>query len=411
MPEMLQSLQILQLAAADLEALIVEEFERNEALELDRPPRSARVDAHGGEVSAVDLAPAQGPGLDEHLRAQLAWLECTPAMVEAVLAVAGHLDERGLLTMDERDLAEELVDADVAAALALLRTLEPRGIGATCGAEAMLMQLDRGDADRGAIEALLRGHLDDLARNRLPQVARAIGVDLPELHRLVARIRELNPRPAETFARETPLWVRPELSVELVDGDVVVRLLDAHLPALRVSSRCAALAEDGDAELRAYLRPKLAAARDLIRAVDLRRHTLLAVTTAVMRRQTGFLLEGARRLLPLRMQDVGEAIGVHASTVSRAVAGKWVITPQGTCALRGFFDTGGASTDDAAVMGQRAVRARIAALIAGEDPRRPLSDDELATLLASEGIAIARRTVAKQRAESGLPSRSRRRAH
>ena len=228
----------------------------------------------------------------------------------------------------------------------------------------------------------------------------------------VDAISHLDPRPGAAFARQPAEWVRPELRVELTDDDVVVSFVAAHLPALRVSARCAALAADGDAELRAYLRPKLAAARDLIRAVDLRRHTLLAVTTAVMRRQTAFLGEGPRSLLPLRMQAVADAIGVHASTVSRAVAGKWVITPQGTYPLRDFFDTGGAATPAGGdAVGQRGVPARIAELIAGEDPRRPLSDDELSALLASAGVQIARRTVAKHRNELGLPKQSRRRVH
>lgn len=411
LPEMLQSLQILQLAAQDLEAFVVAEFERNEALELRRPAAERR-EARGGEFSAVDLAPAPEPDLQVFLRAQLAWLECPADLTETVLAVAEHLDERGLLTSGESELAATLPGADVAPAIALLRTLEPKGIGAASTTAAMLTQLDSDDPDRARIEVLLTSYLEELARNRQPQVAHALAIDVPELQRLLARIRALDPRPGAAFARQPAEWVRPELCVELTDDDVVVSFVAQHLPALRVSARCAALAAEGDAELRAYLRPKLAAARDLIRAVDLRRHTLLAVTTAVMRRQTAFLGEGPRSLLPLRMQEVADAIGVHASTVSRAVAGKWVITPQGTYPLRDFFDTGGATTPRGSdAVGQRGVQARIAELIAGEDPRRPLSDDELSALLASAGVQIARRTVAKHRKELGLPGQSRRRAH
>ena len=411
LPEMLQSLQVLQLAAQELEAFVVAEFERNEALEL-RLPKADRSEARGGEISAVDLAAAPELDLQAFLRAQLAWLECPADLTHTVLAVAEHLDERGLLTTGESELAATLPGADVAPAIALLRTLEPKGIGAASATAAMLTQLDSDDPDRARIEVLLTSYLEELARNRQPQVAHALATDVPELQRLLARIRALDPRPGAAFARQPAEWVRPELRVELTDDDVVVSFVAAHLPALRVSARCAALAADGDAELRAYLRPKLAAARDLIRAVDLRRHTLLAVTTAVMRRQTAFLGEGPRSLLPLRMQAVADAIGVHASTVSRAVAGKWVITPQGTYPLRDFFDTGGAATPAGGdAVGQRGVQARIAELIAGEDPRRPLSDDELSALLASAGVQIARRTVAKHRNELGLPRQSRRRVH
>jgi len=209
------------------------------------------------------------------------------------------------------------------------------------------------------------------------------------------------------MARSPRIAVRVELSARLVDGEVVVRARGGDVPELAVDARYAELARSGDPALRRYLLPKLGAARALIRAVGQRRRTMVKVAAAIMRRQVPFLEHGDARLCALRMADVADDLGCHTSTVSRAIAGKWIDTVHGVRALRGFFagsPGSGSGAGAGPVLGARAVRRRVAELIAAEDPARPLADDELVALLASEGITVARRTVAKYRAELGLPA-------
>jgi len=403
LPEMLRSVEILQLAADDLSAVIERELASNEALQARRPaPRAA------GDGSGV-LALAEAPPLDlrSWLQVQLAWRACPPELTARVLGLAELLDERGLLPHSDSELSAALGGDEWFEPLAVLQTLEPRGVGARTAVEGMLLQLDGDDPDRDDIAALLTEHLDELARHRLEPVARALGLAREDLQVLLARIRALNPRPAAALTASAEPPVRVELEAFLEAGQVVVRLRNGQLPELRLHPHYRKLARAGDAEVRRYLRPKLAAARGFIRALDLRQRTLLRVAGAVLRRQAAFLEHGPRQMRPLRMAEVAEQLGCHTSTVSRAIAGKWVATEHGAIALRAFFDgaclttraTGTASLEPGDGLGQRGVLERVRELIAGEDPVRPMSDDQIAVLLRSEGIAIARRTVAKYRTE------------
>ncbi len=419
MPEMLRSIEILQMAADDLCTLIEREVESNETLLASRKTRTARGD---DGYDAAAHVPAPGTDLPTWLRLQLAWRECPADLTQSVLALAELLDERGLLPQSDQELAAAIGHAAWHDALAVLQTLEPRGVGARTAVEAMLLQLDPGDPDRDDIAALLSEHLDELARHKTPQVAKALGLEPSDIERLLQRVKELNPRPASTLLSATPPPLRVELEAHLENGQVVVRVRGGDLPELRVSPRYAAMARGDDSELRRYLRPKLAAARSLIRAVDQRRRTLLRVAAALLRRQVPFLQHGVRQMRALRMAEIATELDCHVSTVSRAIAGKWVDTEHGAFALRAFFDGAhlgaapvlatGAPTAIGAlgVLGARGVQERIRELIAAEDPARPLSDVEVATLLCSEGIEVARRTVAKYRAELGLPAQWRRRS-
>lgn len=413
-PEMLRSVEILQLAAHELCALIAREVEDNETL-LWRPARGA---ASGDATGAIAFAEAAPPDLRAWLRLQLAWRGCSDTLTERVLALADLLDERGLLPQSDAELAAAL-PGDWFDPLAVLQTLEPRGVGARTGVEAMLLQVDGADPDCEDIAALLTEHLDALARNRVPQVAKALDLDVCAVEHLIERIKAFNPRPASPFSTELAAPLSIELDAHFEDGEVVVRLRGGDLPELRVHPHYAKLARSGDATLRRYLRPKLAAARGLIRAVDQRRRTLLRVSGAILQRQAAFLLHGVRRMQPLRMAEVASDLGCHTSTVSRAIAGKWVGTIHGAYSLRGFFDGGlngsSAPAQTAALtspvgLGQRGVQERVRELVAAEDPARPLADDQIAVLLRSEGIEIARRTVAKYRADLGIRSQWRRRS-
>lgn len=438
LPQMLQSIEVLQMATADLLQFLQLEAERNETLDLraESPEpalpqpseqRSTDLDPDAGGVSHgsaddgedrkrafLENVAADRCTLVDHVREQLAYREVPPALADVVVRLTENLDDRGLLPFPLAELAREFdVPAELlATAQRELQTLEPRGIGAADPVAAMLLQA-AGDPDLGIIERLLREHLEDLGRNRLPDVARAVGLTLDELQELLDRMRELNPRPAAEFAEVAEPAIRPDAYARLLDGRVVVSLDPAAMPEVAIDADYAALAKDRGTspELRDYLRPKLRVARDLITALQQRQETLLRVVQAVMEEQRPFLQRGRSAIAPLRMRVIAERLQMHTSTVSRAIAGKYVATEHGSFRLRDFFDGSRLADQQVAGQGKLGVAQQIADLVAAEDKHAPLSDDDLVSELARRGVQVARRTIAKYRQELDIPSSYRRKQH
>jgi len=431
LPQMLQSIEVLQLATADLLQMLDQELEQNETLEARAVPseepavpppatvaeredtgweewrRGPADDGEDSKSAFLANVPARGDSLVEFIRQQLAYRGVPSLLAEAVATLVEHLDDRGLLPYSLEELAEQL-DAPLpllTEARAVLLTLEPCGIGAFDPIEAMLLQA-AGDPDLESIERLLREHLEALGRNKLPDVARALEVSVDELHHLLERMRSLNPRPAAAFTTGAEEPLRPDAFVWLHDGAVHVALDDASLPDLQVNAEYAALASDRRTarEVRDYLKPKLRSARDLIDAVHQRQATLLRVVDAVMKEQRPFLAKGRTAIRPLRMSDIAERLGLHTSTVSRAIAGKHVQTDRGVFRLRDFFDGGRTESLVGEGHGRMAVAEQIAEIVAQEDKRAPLSDDDLVSRLQARGVQCARRTVTKYRKQLGIPS-------
>ena len=433
LPQMLQSIEVLQLATAELLQKVDAELQQNETLEALPPPaveppapaevrvadrdddgwrewrRGPAGDDEDGKGAFLANVPARPDSLVEHVREQLAFRGVPALLADAVMLLVEHLDERGLLAVDVASLAEQF-DAPLdllTQARDLLQTLEPRGLGAADPIAAMLLQA-AGDPDLPTLERLLREHLDELAKNKLPDVARELALSVDELKELVDRMRALNPRPAAAFTDAAAAPLQADAFAWLHDGEVCVALDDAALPDLQVSAEYAAMAraKGTPSEVKAYLRPKLRSARDLIQAVAQRQATLLRVVEAVLREQQAFLQKGRTAIKPLRMADVAARLGLHASTVSRAIAGKNVQTDRGVFRLRDFFDGGRAGADGAEAEGQgrMAIAQRIAELVDAEDKSQPLSDDELVARLQAAGVQCARRTVTKHRKELGIPS-------
>ena len=431
LPHMLQSIEVLQLATTDLLAFLDQELQQNETLEarpvaqaeLGEPPpaplaeredsgwdewrRSPADDGTDKKSAFLANVPAPTESLVEFVREQLAFRQVPALLADAVVQLTEHLDGRGMLPFGIDDLAEQL-DAPMALlaeARDLLRTLEPRGIGASDAIDAMLLQA-AGDPDLPTIERLLREHLDDLGRNKLPDVAKALALSVDELQDLLQRMRGLDPHPAAMFCDSDARPLRPDAFVWWHDGAVHVALDDVSLPDLQVSAEYQALANDrGTArEVREYLQPKLRSARDLIDAVQQRQATLLRVVEAVLKQQSEFLQKGRALIRPLRMSDIADELGIHTSTVSRAIAGKHVQTDRGVFRLRDFFDGGRIDAAPAAGQGRMALVDQIADIIAAEDKHAPLSDDELVQALQQRGAQCARRTVTKYRKQLGISS-------
>ncbi len=438
MPQMLQSIEVLQLATADLLQLVALQLETNEVLELepmqdsaevaaevaeaaaavadewDAPGVRANVDEIDGRRALLENQPAHADALLATVNEQAAFRELPRALANAVMLLAERLDERGLLLLRLETVAAETGVAIEVLRLALgeLQAMEPRGLGAGSGVEAMLLQAV-GDPDFVLIERLLTQHLEALARNKWPDVARALQVDLDELRALIDRIHHLSPAPAAGLRAAAEPSITPDVAAWLVDGQVEVALVDDQMPQLAVSEAYQQLLQDRatDRALREHLRTRVRAANDLIFAIAHRQSTLRNVARVVMQHQRDFLVRGRIALRPLRMADIAQELGLHPSTISRAIAGKYVTTTVGTLALREFCDGGSADGNDEAGHARSAIGQHIADLVQAEDRSKPLSDDALVGRLAARGIQVARRTVTKLRQAMGIASSYRRKQH
>jgi RNA polymerase sigma-54 factor len=438
LPQMLQSIEVLQLATVDLLALVETELQSNETLELQPAAESwdlvdaasgaersaereweaagvrAAADGVDGHRAFLENQPAHVDRLLESIREQLLFRDVSKAVQEVVLDIAGMLNDRGLMPLSLEDLAAATGHGRELCrdALAELRQLEPRGLGAASPVEAMLVQAEQ-DPDFELMRRLLEEHLQHLADNKLPLVARCVGLSLQELQDVLDRMRSLQPAPGAEFLDDGPPAQACDLHAWLAGDRVEVALTDS-LPDLMVSAKYEALLRDRqqDPSLRDYLRGMVRAARDLIGAISMRKATLLRVARVVLASQRPFLEQGKAALRPLRMTEVAERLGVHPSTISRAIAGKYVSTHLGTFALRSFFDAGReVAGGRAPELARNGVAVRLKQLVDGEDKRAPLSDDVLVDRLAEQGIEVARRTVAKMRSELQIPSSYRRRRH
>ena len=297
-------------------------------------------------------------------------------------------------------------------ALELVQSLDPPGVGARGTPECIIIQLRRSPGDTAFEQRLIAQHFQDLVQNRLPKIAKEMGADLEGVKQAVEVIAAMNPRPGALFGGRAAHHVRPDLVVELVGDEYQVRLNDWGLPRLRVAPAYLDLLrqEHQDKQLREYVQEKIRSARWLIEAINQRKNTLLKIAKAVVELQREFIDKGLAHLKPLPMQEVADRLGVHASTVSRAMTDKYIQTPQGVIPLRSFI-TGGYQTADGEGESAQAVRERIKELVAGEDPDKPLSDLQIVAALRAAGLDVARRTVAKYREKLGIAGSRRRKKY
>jgi RNA polymerase sigma-54 factor len=300
---------------------------------------------------------------------------------------------------------------EVARVLGQLRTAIHPAIGARDLRECLLLQLEAHGVDSPLLRTLIEHHLDDITTNRLPRIAKATGRTLEEIKDALETMRGLDPHPSADFGEATAAVITPDVTVEEVDGRYEVRLNRQRVPELTLSPTYRQLLRDakkGDG-VQEWVKKKLEAARWFIDAVAQRQSTLQRIANAIFERQREFLDKGVRALKPLRMQEVADQVGVHISTVSRAVSGKYAQTPRGTLPLKYFF-TGGTPKESGGVASQASIKNRIAELVKQEDRSNPLSDDQLADLLEQrDRVRIARRTVTKYRKALSIPSSSQRR--
>jgi RNA polymerase sigma-54 factor len=359
-----------------------------------------------------ELADPNSEGLKGHLLWQLSLSRLSGAERRIAEVLIDAIGPDGYLTLSAAEIeatlaAEAPIRGEaIEAVRQLILQLDPPGCGAYGLAEcldAQLLALPPDTPGRALARRVVREHLEQLAQGDAPRLARRLGVALEELERAVALIRRLDPRPGARLGAEAAPYVEPDVLVcrqgrdwrVMLNPEIALRLaLDPHYTRLAACAR---------RDARAYLREQMREARWLIRCVNSRYETILRVAQAVFERQRGFLEYGPMAMTPLVMREIAAALGMHESTVSRATSRKYALTPRGTYELKYFFSQG-LETVEGGAASATAVQEMIRAMIAEEDPRRPLSDLALAEALGRRGITVARRTVAKYREAMKIPS-------
>lgn len=466
-PQLRQSLKILQVAAMDLRTVIQEELQANPTLE-EQPMEGVSLDTPSSDDSEHDsssnhddsqsggdemdfskefdiltkldqdwrdyMANAGGnqphtseddekrqhlfdslvseTSLQEHLMSQAEMADVDDATIDAMRYLVGSLDDRGFLTQSVSDIALQTalpLDA-VQSAHALLKSLDPPGIGAMDLKECLALQLvakGRGDSLAARI---VRNHFPLLIRRRIPDIARRSGATLEDVQHAIEEIGTLDPAPGRRFADDSNRVVTPDVTVEKDGDEWKIELNNDYIPRLRISNTYKELIAKGslNRQERDYLRERIRSGRFLINSIEQRQQTIERITREIIKVQGEFFEEGVSKLRPLTMTQIADTVGVHETTVSRAIANKYIRTPHGVFEFK-FFFTPGYKSDGGDSVSNTSVKEMINDLIDVEDRGRPYSDQDLVAKLQDKGIKIARRTVAKYREELGiLPSNLRR---
>ena len=456
-PQLRQAIRLLQLSTIELQAEVQEALDSNLMLEADDDTDGAAVaeaavapaDIPGElpvdsvwedvyDVSPVGCGPPggefDGAGLDadraqtESLKDRLHWQMSMmrSSDVDRVIgaAIIDAVDDDGYLMLTIEDIRQsldrnldprsrEVALQEVEAMLRRIQNFDPPGVAARDLGECLALQLRQLPPDtewREAALALVGGHLPLLASRSYPQLMQALGIGRDELQCVIDLIRSLSPRPGSAVESSAPEYVVPDVFVHRDGGAWQVSLNPDAFPRLRVNTHYASLIRRADDSAdNNTLKSHLQEARWFIKSLRNRRETLLKVATCIVERQKGFLEHGEEAMKPMVLSDVAAAVGMHESTISRVTTRKYMHTPRGIFELKFFFSSH-VYTIGGREASSTAIRALLRKLIAAENPSRPLSDNRLVTLLAEQGIRIARRTVAKYRETMAIPSSAERRA-
>jgi RNA polymerase sigma-54 factor len=361
---------------------------------------------------------ARPQSLHEYLLEQFSFNSVKPPLRQFGEYLIQHLDHNGRLqsllaeicqqfnrVYDENVTHEQAEDV-----LKMVQQLDPPGVGARDHSEMLLLQITDHMPFHEVMRVLVRDHLEDIAFNRLPIIQKATGYSIDMIKVGIEQIQTLNPYPGRGFEQRPVQRVTPDLAVEKDDHDkYVVRLLDEYVPELRISPRYAKmLKENPTPETREWIKKKVESARWLIESIEQRYSTVKKVAQEIIDHQTEFLDRGPEHISPLKMQQIADRVGVHVTTVSRAVDEKWIQTPRGLFPLKRFFG-GGTQAANGEEVAWDTIRIKLQELIDSEDKFHPLSDDALVEALSEQGLTLARRTITKYRKQMGIPSSRQRR--
>ncbi len=351
--------------------------------------------------------------LGQHLREQLSVTVMDEEVRDAAESIIGNLDEDGYLSasLDEIATVGDHKMEHVEAALKMVQSLDPAGVGARNLRECMLLQIESVNGKGGVAWQIVSNHLRLLETRQYKEIAKVMGRPLEHVEIAVQMIQHLNPRPGLRYSGAGARVVEPDVYFIKDGDDFVIQMNDEDVPQLRLNSQYKRMLDrDNGAtkEVREYVRERYTSAIQLMKNIEQRKQTIMKVCQAIVRRQMEFLNNGIDELKPMMIKEVAEEVGVHPSTVSRAVANKYVHTPQGVFELRYFFSeavqgpSGGATP-------LLILKRKVKKMIDDEDKMKPLTDEQITALLQREGIDVTRRTVAKYREDMKIPSTHQRR--
>lgn len=447
-PQLQQSLVILQAPMLELRNIVQQELQTNPVLEeegaeitpeAEKTPESddfkeefdqlAKLDEEWREYMAQSNSYsgrsdedeerrqfffdsiANQETLQQHLIGQLNGAELSPGDRRLAELIIGNIDDNGFLQIspDEMHANTGVPVEDLRRLLEVVQAFHPAGVGAVDLRDCLLIQLRRLGREGTLEYQILARYLDELGKRRYPEIARRLGVTVDQIQQAAYSIATLDPKPGAIFAPDPNNYVLPDVAVEKIGDAYTVSLNGEQIPHLRISNAYKdIMAQDGSGgDVKDYIREKIRSGKFLIKSIHQRQQTISNIANQIVSRQEEFLDKGTAFLRPLTMVQIAEAVGVHETTVSRAISGKYMSTPQGVFEMRYFF-TPGYQTASGESMSNTSVKEAILDLIKGESALNPLSDKEIVSILSERGIPIARRTVAKYRNELNiLPSNMR----
>jgi RNA polymerase sigma-54 factor len=446
-PQLQQSLQILQAPMLELRNLIQQEIQTNPTLEdesteptiedkqaereefAEEFDRLAKLDEEWRDYMAQSASYSgrsseeeerrqfffdslvKEETLQQHLFEQVRSCGLPEGDQKLAELIIGNIDERGFLQTAPEEIANNtgMEVTELQRVLEVVQTFHPVGVAARDLRECLLIQLKRLGKEGSLEWRVVDRFLDDLGKRRFPEVARRLGTTVDQVQRAANFIATLDPRPGQIFTADPNNYVLPDVTVERIGGNWQISLNGDQIPHLRISNTYKDLmAKDGNgADVKDYIRDKIRSGKFLIKSIHQRQQTISNIAHEIVGRQQEFLDLGPSALKPLTMVQIADAVGVHETTVSRAISGKYMATPHGVYEMKYFF-TPGYQTASGESMSNTSVKGAISELVKGEDTKNPLSDKEIVEILSKRGIPIARRTVAKYRNEANiLPSNMR----
>lgn len=458
-PELIQAIQILQFNTQELENFVEEQLLTNPILELDsasgetsetkeadyeKEPEPVQERGKDGKDEEFDWAEhLKERGYDdisykqeysseskeysleqfvsseltlaEHLTLQLQLADLKKSCREVARYMIEGLDQNGYLTSSLKEIADrfQISEEKALQVLEILQGFEPVGVFARDLKECLKLQLKhQGDDDEITI-AIVDHHLEDLAANRLHAVAKALNISVKEAQEACDIIKSLEPKPGRQFGSvQDTRYIYPDVTVDKVDGEYIVIVNDSSAPRLTVSSYYQKMLLDSDKESNTskFLTSRLNSALWLIKSIEQRRQTIYNVVQAVVKYQVDFFEYGPKYLKTMTLKQIADEVGIHESTVSRSINGKYMQSPRGLFEIKYFF-TSGVSGGTGAGIASESIKTFIREMVDGEDPKAPYSDQAMVEMLKQRGIDISRRTVAKYRDEMNVPSSSKRKRY
>ncbi len=447
-PELIQAIQILQFNTQELDAFVQEQLLVNPVLEQDQEketPENASEERSGGEEDKLDWKEFIRNGsyddisykgyrdrdedrpdtferyvssdvtLPEHLMFQYQFATVDKGCRRVGKYIIESLDENGYMTSTTEEIsrATGVREEKVCEALDIIHGFDPAGVGARNLSECLRLQLEARNELTPQMDEIIGKHLEDIANNRLSAVAKDTGMTVLEVQEAADIIRTLEPKPGRQFASEMETkYIIPDVIVEKIEDDYVVIINESSTPHLTVSSYYRNLLgqAEKDKQLADYLSERVNSANWLIRSIEQRKQTIFNVVSSVVKHQREFFDNGSKYLKTLTLKDIAEELGIHESTVSRSINGKYLQCPRGVYEIKYFFSAG-VSDQVGEGVSSNSIKEFMKEIIDGEDKHRPYSDQTIVKILEDKGFNISRRTVAKYRDELGILSSSKRKRY